>query len=483
MRLKIIGLSHKDVAQGLHENKRITIAGKEYAAIYIPQKFVDHFNDPRPYQIWKGSRFSAKSWTKGIEFLYRADQDEYFRGIFTRNTQVAARNSQFQLFKDLIERYPELGEKFRVGESDMSIRHKKNKNFIRGASFEKADSLMSVPDATDIWLEEPITRSGSVNKKSFTTLHGNLRNSYGIPSRSHFTFNPISQDNFIYEDFFGEDKIFTEDKANIVTANYQDNPFCPLDRIEYLDDMKVSDYDRYQIDGLGLWGTIKTGQEYYSSFKTTFTVSTCMVNPDLPIHVGIDYNVMPYMTGKVYQIDPIKKIGDRLNIKLIREFAMAPPYNSVEETCKAILLEFESIVKQKGMFLYADASGKNRLPLKQVNSLQSELIKGFKGYVSDHNMRIPKSNPRHRDSPKGSLGRHSIMNKILNPLDNQFPINFKIDESCKKSIADLQGTLLGADGGKAKLRVTDNGVSYEKFGHMSDVDDYVICYIVNEYFV
>ena len=98
--------------------------------IKVPEIFIKDWYDKRSYQVWRGSRFSAKSHTKALQLLLKAEHAQYFRAIFARNTQIAARDSQFQLFKDLLDKYPILKTKWDINESRIMLIHKEKKFFI-----------------------------------------------------------------------------------------------------------------------------------------------------------------------------------------------------------------------------------------------------------------------------------------------------------------------------------------------------------------
>jgi phage terminase large subunit len=87
----------------------------------------------------------------------------------------------------------------------MKIICRANGNFMMGGSFEQPDTLRSVADPTDFWAEEPITRESQINRQDFFDIVGSLRNAEGVQTQFHFTFNPISKQTWIYEDFFEKD--------------------------------------------------------------------------------------------------------------------------------------------------------------------------------------------------------------------------------------------------------------------------------------
>lgn len=235
--------------------------------LQIPEIFIgsgaSKWNSTKPYQIWYGGRGSSKSWSKAIQWMIKAQSQPYFRGVFARDTQKNVRNAQYQLFKDLERRFDCFKGQFRFLDSTMKIECKQNGNMMMGGSFEQPDSLRSVADPTDFWAEEPITRSSQISRQDFFDIVGSLRNSEGIQTQFHFTFNPISKDTWIYKDFF-EDALFD---VEVVFANYWDNPFCPQSIIDFLESLRRLDPKRYLVDGLGNWGTAYEGL-IYTDYET-----------------------------------------------------------------------------------------------------------------------------------------------------------------------------------------------------------------------
>jgi phage terminase large subunit len=226
----------------------------------VPDKFTQVWQSKKPYQIWYGGRGSAKSWTKAIYFLTKSMGGEYNRTVFARDTQKNVRNSQYQLFKDICNRFDCFRDKFDFKDTVMKVTCKKNDNFLVGGSFEQPDTLRSVADPTDFWAEEPITREAQIKRQDFFDIVGSLRNSYGIPTQFHFTFNPISKLTWIYQDFF-ESELYKGDVETLF-VNYWDNPFCPESTVNFLKSLKMLDPKRYEVDGLGNWGVAYEGLIY-----------------------------------------------------------------------------------------------------------------------------------------------------------------------------------------------------------------------------
>jgi phage terminase large subunit len=118
--------------------------------------------------------------------------------------------------------------------------------------------LRSVADPTDFWAEEPITRESEIKRQDFFDIVGSLRNSHGVQTQFHFTFNPISKQTWIYRDFF-ESQLYD---VETLFVNYWDNPYCPQPTITFLESLKQLDPKRYEVDALGNWGIAYEGLIY-----------------------------------------------------------------------------------------------------------------------------------------------------------------------------------------------------------------------------
>lgn len=251
--------------------------------IRIPSKYGTVWDSQKPYQIWYGGRGSSKSWTKAIKLLLKAQSQPYYRGIFARDTQKNVRNSQYQLFKDIAGRFNCFRNQFQFTDGPMKILCRQNGNFMTGGSFEQPDTLRSVADPTDFWAEEPITRGSQINREDFFDIVGSLRNSHGVPTQFHFTFNPISKNTWIYEDFFAEQKY----DAETLFINYWDNPFCPQSTITFLESLQILDPKRYEVDARGNWGISYEGQ-IYPDFESYEHEAFIALHPT-PDFYGVDF--------------------------------------------------------------------------------------------------------------------------------------------------------------------------------------------------
>jgi len=136
----------------------------------------------------------------------------------------------------------------------MDIVCRLNGNMLLSGGLDDVDKLKSTPDITDIWIEEPIDRRGSISSTDFTELDRRLR----CPLASnhiHLTFNPISKESWIYDYFFRSDAY----AAFKLKTTYIDNHYSPAEQIRQFEILKEKKPDEYAVYALGEWGSLKQG--------------------------------------------------------------------------------------------------------------------------------------------------------------------------------------------------------------------------------
>ena len=216
--------------------------------IYLKNKF-----RPERIQISYGGSGSGKSDWKATELLLKCLLQPYCRVLFLRKYQTQVRDSQFLLFKGVIKRYG-LESLFHVKESEMDIICRTNGNTLLSGGLDDVDKLKSIPDITDIWIEEPIDRRGSVSSADFTELDRRLRSPMAS-NHIHLTFNPISKESWIHDYFFKSNAY----GAFILKTTYLDNHFSPPEQIHQFEILKEKKPDEYAVYALGEWGSLKQG--------------------------------------------------------------------------------------------------------------------------------------------------------------------------------------------------------------------------------
>lgn len=215
--------------------------------------YIPHLFRPERIQIWYGGSGSGKSDAKATELLLKCLLRPFCRVLFVRKVYNTVRMSQFQLLKDVIKRY-RLAQFFEVLEGNMHIRCRHNGNMLFAGGLDDVDKLKSVTDVTDIWIEEPLDRRGSITFDDFNELNRRIR-TQKASNHIHMTFNPVSRDSWIYDEFFAS----ADYEVLALKTTYLDNHFCDEAQKRVFEILKIRKPDEYKVYALGEWGSLKQG--------------------------------------------------------------------------------------------------------------------------------------------------------------------------------------------------------------------------------
>lgn len=382
--------------------------------IEVPNKFIPNWDSQKPYQIWYGGRGSAKSWTKAIQLLMKSRQ-AYSRTVFARDTQKNVRNSQYQLFKDIVNRFSFLRGEFSFFDSVMKVVNNNTGNFLIGGSFEQPDTLRSVADPTDFWAEEPITRESQIDRESFFDITGSLRNSFDVPTIFHFTFNPISKETWIYKDFFEAD-LFDAEKLFV---NYWDNPFCPPSLVKFLESLKELDPKRYLVDALGNWGVAFEGLIY----KDYEAVNADEVPEAQAYGLDFGFNDPCALVEIAAKDTPGQLKKDLFWSELLYER---------EHTSSSLIARFEQLKVNKKLLMFCDNSRPEMIADIQKAGYNAQACKKYKGSVADGIANVKKFNL------KIKRGSKNLFDEIANYVwaENQGELIDEPDKRCLDHLMD-----------------------------------------------
>lgn len=208
----------------------------------------------------------------------------------------------------------------------------------------------------------------------------------------------------------------------------------------------------------------KTGGEWYSNYDREVHVKKGLViDTDLPIHLTLDFNVNPYMSGLIAQfIYGETDDGDTtITISILKEYALEHPKNTTMDLCNDVLFDYAGVVG--AIYYYGDATGNNRgtaTTNRDVRTNYDVVRLILADFLFEGSNRVPASNPR-------VAGRRPLMNRIF---AGNTHVTIEIDEKCVHLIADIDNGKEGPNGEylKPKFKDKDKGGSYEKWGHHSD---------------
>lgn len=229
---------------------------------------------------------------------------------------------------------------------------------------------------------------------------------------------------------------------------------------------RINDPDYYQVYALGEWGHIRTGAEFFPSFSHGVVCGRFKYNPELPIHISMDSNVLQYVTATFFQKE--YKPDDVQQVTQIDELPIESPNNSARKAAKVIAKRLKEYGYSDKVYLHGDASG------KAANTIDSE-NRSFFDLVIDELERegfVVVDNIGKRNPSVATTGE--FINAVW---DGRVPgVSIRIDNDCTVSIDDYQAVQKDENGAIAKMKVTNpvTKQKYEPHAHISDTLRYVV---------
>jgi hypothetical protein len=214
----------------------------------------------------------------------------------------------------------------------------------------------------------------------------------------------------------------------------------------------------------------QAGGEMFKQFQIHRQVTKVDYRPDLALHISFDFNVNPAMHATVSQLEMIGNNGRTTKRdRQICEIICSTPQNSTKYVCKEIVRLCMAWGHQSGMFIYGDPAGKHE-------DTRSE--KGYNDFVIIMN-ELQQFKPVLRVLSKAPsvVMRCNFINTIFE--SNYEGIELTFDDKCAKTIEDYLYLKEDSDGTKLKEKEKDPAtqVTSEKYGHLSDANEYKWIYM------
>lgn len=193
-------------------------------------------------------------------------------------------------------------------------------------------------------------------------------------------------------------------------------------------------------------------------------------DPLKPLILSFDFNVAPYMSCLMAQIDYENKIV------YILEEVLGKPENKENNTPK-----FAEKIKNKllgmghtgGVVVTGDPAGLSRTTTTEDGVNNYTILLSV--------LKNPQLRPRKKLLSKqpSQITRLEFVNNIFEGYDGW---TIQIDLKCRKLIEDLINQRKEMDGSKSKAKIMDSklGIKYERYGHFSDTLDYLLVLFLNE---
>lgn len=224
-------------------NVNIRISKKVFNSVYLP-----YLNNTDRYLVFYGGGSSGKSYFIGERIIFKMINPVKCNYLIVRQTADTNRRSTFPLLKQVISNW-NLGEHFKINESDMRIVCKLTGNEIAFAGLDDVEKIKSITFAngelTDIWCEEATEmQEADVNQLKVRLRGGKSKKQMVL------SFNPINIQHWIKKHFIDSGL------ATVCFSTYKDNKFLTDDDRKALEDLKVIDEYTYEVYCLGKWGIV-----------------------------------------------------------------------------------------------------------------------------------------------------------------------------------------------------------------------------------
>ena len=374
------------------------------------------------------------------------------------------------------------------------IKHKiicANGSYIRFKGLDDSEKVKGIAGFKKVVLEE-VTQ---MTHEDFKQIRKRLRGMEG--QQIICMWNPIDEFHWLKKNIFDKDswieqttdlpkkhswrtdimskKMNEKGNAVILRTNYQNNWFImghpKLKKEGYLDQHVIDDFNKDKQDDYafwliyawGEWGKLDVGGEFYKRFNYQNNTAELKYNPVYPLHISFDENVNPHMTCTVWQM-----IGKKL--MQIDEICLETPRNTLRATCNEFMSRYA--INKNGLFIYGDAtSWKQDAKLEKGKNFYSQVME----HLTDYNptMRVPRSNP-------SVVLRGNFINDVF--ADKFDGCEIVLGRNCIKSIADVNYLKEDSDGTKFKKKVMHpvTKVRYEEWGHTSDSQEYIACFVFKD---
>lgn len=310
----------------------------------VSKHFYPLLANRKKYLILYGGISSGKSVFIAQKIIYRILTDGFdHRILVVRKISDKLRQSVFAEFVSVLK---EMGLAAYATITTSPLQIELFGSVILFSGIDDPEKIKSVSRISGVWIEE----ATELGEKDFDELADRLRTDYPTYKQIILSFNPISKNHWLYKRFFeGED---LKPDTHIDRSTYLNNDF--INKIEFGNSIKArykNNPNAYQVKVLGNFGNDQTGGGFYSSFNPGSNTSTGIYyNPELPLILSWDFNVLPFSACVIGQLS-----GKTLTI--IDEIALEHPYNRPVN----VVREFKNRYKHhySGVYVTGDASGKN----------------------------------------------------------------------------------------------------------------------------
>ena len=309
----------------------------------------------------------------------------------------------------------------------------------------------------------------------FSRIRWRVHETLGV-SKMLMTTNPTT--NWIRGRFVQDDdgnKVIPREGEYYVPFSVFDNPDIAFRQTYEAALNKISDQATKERLLYGNWDYVEANDmAIYNRFDGSRhlvpNLKEQVYDPSKPLITVWDFNVAPQMSVLTAQID-----YDRKRVYILEEILGKP--ETKENNTPALSRKLRGkLYRDKhvgGVDVTGDPSGLQRSTTNEegINNY-TQILDTLGGGVLRPKLKLLKKQPP-------QVTRCEFVNELFDGYNGW---EVAIDIKCRKLTEDLIYQLKNEDGSKSKQKTTDpkTGVKYERYGHLSDCLDYLLCYYLRE---
>ena len=351
-----------------------------------------------------------------------------------------------------------------------------------GVIYSDGTTILGSDDKSGIAeIIEAVTRLKENGEKNrpvevlFSRLRWRTHETFKTP-RMLLTTNPTI--NWVRSRFVQDengDKVICREGEAYIPFSVFDNPNIAFRQVYEAALNKIRDQATKERLLYGNWDFVEANDmAIYNSFDGSRHLVTGLkekaYDPTKPLITVWDFNVAPQMSVLSAQID-----YENRKVYILEEILGKPEEkeNNTPALARKVRLKLYRDKHIGGVDVTGDPSGLQRSTTNEDGINNYTIITDTFG----RGILRPKVKLLRKQPPQAT--RCEFVNEVFGGYEGW---EIQIDIKCRKLTQDLIYQLRNEDGTKSKQKTTDpkTGVKYERYGHLSDCLDYLLCYYLRD---
>lgn len=320
-------------------------------------------------ELYMGGSASGKSFFICQKLILRALKQK-IRILVCRKYLSTIKDSCFSLFKQIIEQWG-LTPYVDIVESNYRIIFKHNGSEIIFKGLDEETKLLSLNEIGTVFVEEAFEIDKNMLDQLILRMRAPIKDSQII-----MAWNPINKDSWLYD--YAE--INPPENSIYIKSTYRDNPHLPQTYLDFMEDMRTRNPQKYKVFGLGEWGVNNELRVFNNWRVEEFDLDDVK---NFEIKCGVDFgwidpsaaclsfydkvNKRIYVYGEVYESGiQLDKLAE-----LIKEMGVSRHIKIYCDNSEPRSIDY---LKSQGLYAVACKKGQNSVKARVLFLQNNEII-------------------------------------------------------------------------------------------------------------